>query len=96
MARAKTPPVQWPAPVHLDSLMPDLTAGLCQPGRSPLSPEAWTSLKPHVRNVAVRVCSQCPVLDACREWAVTLPAGHSGIVAGMNRKERNAARLAAA
>lgn len=39
---------------------------------------------------AKQVCAGCPVLDACRTWALATPVG--GVVGGMTEAERDRAR----
>lgn len=41
---------------------------------------------------AKRVCRDCTVLDACREYALTMPALELGVWAGMSETERQRAR----
>ncbi len=34
------------------------------------------------------ICADCPVLDRCLAYAVTLPANEPGIYAGLSQRER--------
>jgi Transcription factor WhiB len=75
---------------------PDLSSGLCQPGKSPLPPDTWLGGD---NAAARRACASCPVLDACRDWVLALPepppfGRHSAIIAGMSIEQRRAARKA--
>lgn len=57
-------------------------------------PEAWfatedtTAGKAGVRH-AIAVCARCPVLDACRQWALDTRQQH-GIWGGLTERERRA------
>ena len=80
----------WP-PVPSLPRMPDLSEGRCVPGHSAIPPEAWTAeAAPDEREAAILACASCPVLAACREYAIeSMPGlcGVTGILAGMNRKQ---------
>ena len=75
---------------------PRLDGAACASGRH--DPGLWTSPRQAERAEAIRVCRSCPVLDACRHWALALPSSDSAIWAAMTHTERIAARreLAAA
>lgn len=90
---ARTGP-SWPAPFRVASRMPDLSDGLCQPGKMPELAGAWESLLKTEREAARHACQACPVLTACRAWAVTSgPRWNThAIIAGMGADERRAAR----
>jgi transcription factor WhiB len=57
-----------------------LAEGLCV-GHA--QPDYWTSDDWHERQVAISVCQSCHVLDACREWSLSLPAKDQAIYAGL-------------
>ncbi|MQA06770.1 MAG: WhiB family transcriptional regulator [Streptosporangiales bacterium] len=43
--------------------------------------------------VAKRLCRSCPLLDACREWALAHPtAARYGVWGGLSERERRAER----
>lgn len=45
---------------------------------------------------AKALCASCPVLEPCAEWAGTVPASQSGIIAGTSERARRDARRAGA
>jgi hypothetical protein len=83
----------WPAPSRVP-LQPRVLAdsGLC--ARHP-DPGLWTSSRPLDRERATAICGWCPVLEVCREWALTLPQADGAIYAGLSAKQRRELRRAA-
>ncbi|HCU92944.1 MAG TPA: hypothetical protein DHU96_09480 [Actinobacteria bacterium] len=70
---------------------PDFSAGRC------CSPGAdrgwWTSHDQREREAAIWACKSCPVLAACREWAMSsLPIADTAVYAAMTANERIQAR----
>lgn len=57
------------------------------PCRDGGTPDAWIDDEPHTQRDAARVCTACPLRDACRTYAVTArePAGVWG---GLTAEER--------
>ncbi len=88
--RQRTPGRPAAASLMLAARMPDLSAGSC---RSHAQPDLWTSGDRVGRNAAARICRTCPVLEACREWAVTsLPRSDEGVWGGLLPGQRVKAR----
>ena len=58
--------------------------------------QLWTSSLPSDREKAAAVCTWCPVLTACREWAAHLPASDNAIYGAMDARARLQARRTAA
>ena len=50
------------------------------------------SENPETIGKARAICDVCPVFDACRELALSLPPSWTGIYAGMSRQDRLEAR----
>lgn len=66
---------------------PDLSRGRCATAPPGLR-HLWTSRYAAERHAAKLICLACPVLDACREWAVKLPVKDYGIYGGMEWADR--------
>jgi hypothetical protein len=78
-------------------MTPDLSEGLCLPGRSALPADAWTSNgrtsdELLSLRLAAAECTRCPVLEPCRDWAVAHAANEPGIIGGLTRGQRREAR----
>ncbi len=73
---------------------PDLTRGLCVTLAAKVR-GWWTSDRRDEREAARRLCSACPVLAACRQYALSLPVTDTTTYAGMTWHERVTARRAA-
>jgi hypothetical protein len=75
--------------VNRGVVVPDLSAGRCQPGRSALPPGAWAGDgTPAEHRAAAFLCEACSCLAPCREWAVTAMPGlahFAGVIGGMTR-----------
>jgi hypothetical protein len=70
---------------------PDLSRGLC--ATAPRGQRGWwTSTDPDERRAAQRACLSCPVLAACAEWSLSLPATDPAVYGGMLQDERLARR----
>jgi hypothetical protein len=67
---------------------PDFSRGRCVTA-PPQQRGWWTSSLPAEREAAARTCLACPVLDACREYALTLPESDPAVYAGMSAHERH-------
>jgi hypothetical protein len=57
-------------------LLPTLPDAIC----ADADPEIW--FRPELEPLAVTICQQCPVLDACRRWALRAGIRH-GVWGGM-------------
>ncbi len=80
-------------PVTARPAMPDLNAGHCVTGAAGLGIAAWQAERGEAAELAAVACSWCPVLDACRTWA--LAAGHGdigGTAGGLTAEQRRLAR----
>ena len=53
-----------------------------------LDPEVWFPAQGAAVEVARGLCRTCPVLEACRAWAVNEPALTHGIFGGLTARER--------
>jgi len=79
---------------------PDLSTGRCMPGNHPpMLDGAWDAEDDHeLTRAAVHACRGCAVLALCTRWAVSLAGtgldASAGIVAGLGRSDRLAARHA--
>lgn len=61
---------------------------------SPLGADAWfipdqSSLQ---RKAAVQTCNRCPILAACRQWAISDPNIIGGVFGGLSDEDRKAER----
>jgi hypothetical protein len=54
--------------------------------------DAWTSDDWHERQLAIEVCRSCHVINARREFSLTLPAKDKAIWAGMTASQRDRLR----
>jgi len=84
-----------PPPIihELAESMPDLPDAACVDNRY-LSPDAWTGRAGYqARMLAKAICTTCPVLSACRAWALG-PSGTvmPGNVGGLTEAERRQIR----
>lgn len=74
--------------------MPDLSRGYCttcNTGKRHL----WTSGHPADLEAAAHMCnSVCPVLETCREWALTLPDHDYAVYGGLSWSQRIEAKYA--
>lgn len=101
--RQGTPGSKWPAPwkpgkaFHQEPRIlptppqPDLRRGNCtRPG---VDPEWWAEHASRAdRQAALANCASCPVLEPCREWALSLPASAAGVIGGLTPAARDRAR----
>ena len=99
-ARQPRPQPVRPPPIPDIPRQPDLSAGRCATSGHA---DWWTSSDHAEREMARGICRCCPLLAACREWALSaLPTADSSVYAGMSgaqriaerRRRRQAARLA--
>jgi Transcription factor WhiB/Transglycosylase-like domain len=90
-ARSSSVPLykQRPAPQpHIASLPPrppDFSLGSCA---SHPAPGWWSGKDLQERRAAKSVCASCPILDACREWSIGLPAADITIYGGLTQNDR--------
>jgi hypothetical protein len=55
----------------------------------PLMRRYWTSQVPSERLAARLACQQCPILEACADWAIAhLPQSDTAVWGAMGYKER--------
>jgi hypothetical protein len=69
--------------------MPDLSAGVCCLGKYPA--DWWVGTDRHSeRKQAIALCQACPVLQACRTWALAMPVADADttIYGGMTGHQR--------
>jgi Transcription factor WhiB len=70
LMKGRTQPVRdLPLPLALPRILID--SGLC--ANHPDS-HWWTSGRPTERKAAASACEKCPVLEACRTWALSVPS----------------------
>lgn len=86
-------PTSQPLYVLAEPMPAELASGLCAaPGADP---DLWASTRPSDRQRAKAVCGRCPVLGACRSWALAaLPDSDSATYAAMTAPERRRQRQA--
>jgi hypothetical protein len=83
-------------PPHIPELaepLPDLDGAACI-DHPYLSPDAWTGGAPYAdQMLAKAICRACPVLKACRSWALG-PSGMNmtGIIGGLSEGDRRQIR----
>lgn len=65
--------------------------GACRGQTSVMFPTRGESSEP-----GKALCASCPVHAECEEWAATVPAAQTGIIAGSAERARTQARRAAA
>lgn len=74
----------------LGTTMPDLTSGVCRTA----DPDAFVPDKGANSKHIIAMCNRCPVIDLCREYALTLSPHEAGIWGGTSQKERRRIRAA--
>jgi Transcription factor WhiB len=80
-------------PGRLAVRVPELSGAACR--RPGARPELWFSRDRAEREAARHICAGCPVLDACREWAIETASStdqNGSIVGGLGAGERYAER----
>jgi WhiB family transcriptional regulator, redox-sensing transcriptional regulator len=56
--------------------------------------DLWFPEAPEVTKQAKAVCAECPVLQECREYAITFPTTLRGVWGGLTFKQLRAERIA--
>jgi Transcription factor WhiB len=75
-------------------MTPDWELALCARTRPPMR-GWWTSRVPSERLAARLACRDCPIVEACADWAIaTLPQTDTAVYGAMTYKERIARRTA--
>lgn len=55
----------------MNTALPDFLHTDAAAACASVDPELWSSSAPDARRAAVRICATCPLLEPCRDWALT-------------------------
>lgn len=55
----------------MNTALPDFLHTGAAAACASVDPELWSSSAPDARRAAVRICATCPLLEPCRDWALT-------------------------